>query len=278
MAAGDRNLSAVRGASPMPEAPAAVPLVEIDRLVRIYGDSTGAVRALDGVSLEIRKGEFLSVVGPSGCGKSTLLNILAGFDVPTEGTALFDGAPISGPSPRRGVVFQDTNALFPWMTVSRNVAFGLRATGVPRRERQKRVAEALELVGLSQFADSFPAQLSGGMRQLAAMARVIVMGADLLLMDEPFAALDAITRQRMQKHLADIWMRTGTTVMFITHSIDEAIYLGDRVVIMTARPGRVGEILDIDLPRPRDLTSDAFNALRAAAMRQLGPQDEGTGA
>lgn len=246
-------------------------LAVVERLNRTYGNGISEVRAIEEVSLDIRRGEFLSIVGPSGCGKSTLLNILAGFDRPTAGTARFDGRPIAGPSPRRGVVFQDTNALFPWMTVRRNVEFGLRALRTPRAERERRTAEALALVGLTPFIDSFPSQLSGGMRQLAAMARVIVMGADLLLMDEPFAALDAITRQRMQKHLTDIWMRTGSTVMFITHSIEEAIYLGDRVVIMTPRPGRVRDILTVDLPRPRDVASDAFNALRGAAIRQLGP-------
>jgi ABC-type nitrate/sulfonate/bicarbonate transport system ATPase subunit len=246
-------------------------LVAVERLSRIYGKGASEVRALDGVSLDIRRGEFLSIVGPSGCGKSTLLNILAGFDRPTDGTAVFDGQPIPGPSPRRGVVFQDTNALFPWMTVRRNVGFGLRALKTPRAERERRTAEALALVGLTQFADSFPAQLSGGMRQLAAMARVIVMGADLLLMDEPFAALDAITRQRMQAHLTAIWVQTRSTVMFITHSIEEAIYLGDRVVIMTPRPGRVRDVLEVDLPRPRDVASAAFNALRGTAIRQLGP-------
>ena len=244
-------------------------VIRVEGVGRTYGEAPVAVRALDTVSLAIRNGEFLSILGPSGCGKSTLLNILAGFDFPTEGRAFFKGEPIAGPSPRRGVVFQDTNALFPWMSVSSNVEFGLRSLGIARRERRRRAADALALVGLTDFAASYPRQLSGGMRQLAAIARIIVMNADLLLMDEPFAALDAITRQRIQKQFAEIWSRTRGTVMFITHSVDEAIYLGDRVVIMTERPGRIRMVLDVDLERPRDLASASFNALRATALRQL---------
>ena len=244
-------------------------LVQIKDLGRIYGTADKAVRALDSVSLDIAKGEFLTVLGPSGCGKSTLLNILAGFDTPTSGFALFDGGPIAGASPRRGVVFQDTNALFPWLTVRRNVEFGLRSVGVNASDRDRRVDAALELVRLRDFADSLPKQLSGGMRQLAAIARIIVMNADLLLMDEPFAALDAISRQRMQQQLIEIWSKASGTVMFITHSVDEAIYLGDRVVIMSGRPGRIRGIHTIELPRPRDVTSSSFNELRAMATKQL---------
>jgi ABC-type nitrate/sulfonate/bicarbonate transport system ATPase subunit len=221
------------------------------------------------VSLNIRKGEFFSILGPSGCGKSTLLNILAGFDRQTAGTAQFEGEQIRGPSPKRGVVFQDTNALFPWMTVEQNVEFGLQALHVSKAERKERVVQALTLVRLQDFAASYPRQLSGGMRQLVAIARVAVMNADLLLMDEPFAALDAITRQRMQKQLVDIWSQTQSSILFITHSIDEAIYLGDRVAVMSARPGQIREIIDVDLPRPRDLASPEFNALRGRALRYL---------
>jgi NitT/TauT family transport system ATP-binding protein len=261
-------LSVSSSISDLPEV-AGSAIVRVDGLGRTYGTGATAVRALDDVTLEIRKGEFLSVLGPSGCGKSTLLNILAGFDFPTDGRAFFNGVPISAPSPRRGVVFQDTNALFPWMSVANNVEFGLRSLGIDRHERRRRVAAALALVGLRDFAASYPRQLSGGMRQLAAIARIIVMNADLLLMDEPFAALDAITRQRMQKQFAEIWSQTRGTVMFITHSVDEAIYLGDRVAIMTGRPGRIRMLLDVDLPRPRDLTSVNFNAFRTTALRQL---------
>jgi NitT/TauT family transport system ATP-binding protein len=245
-------------------------LVQIRNLSRTYDSGEKAVRALNDLSLDITSGEFVTVLGPSGCGKSTLLNILAGFDEPTSGSALFDGEPIVGASPRRGVVFQDSNALFPWLTVRQNIEYGLRAVGVEARERDPRVNAALDLVRLREFADSYPKQLSGGMRQLVAIARIIVMNADLLLMDEPFAALDAITRQRMQRQLADIWEKTRGTIMFITHSVDEAIYLGDRLVIMTGRPGRICGIHDIKLARPRDVTSQGFNELRAVAIKQLG--------
>ena len=268
MARNNRHLSIASNSTDAPNV-AGSPIVQVEDLARIYGTGTTAVRALVDVSLDIRKGEFLSLLGPSGCGKSTLLNILAGFDVPTEGRALFKGEPILGSSPNRGVVFQDSNALFPWMTIFRNVEFGLRSLGINRKERCRRVDAALHLVGLGDFAASYPRQLSGGMRQLVAIARIIVMNAELLLMDEPFAALDAITRQRMQKQFSEIWSRTRGTVLFITHSVDEAIFLGDRVAIMSGRPGRIRMIMDIQLPRPRDLTAMDFNAFRATALRQL---------
>lgn len=244
-------------------------LVQIKNLSRTYGLGEKAVRALDNVSLEVPSGTFVTVLGPSGCGKSTLLNVLAGFDAPTSGLVLFDGKAISGASPRRGVVFQDSGALFPWLTVRQNIEFGLRAVGVDAGERKPRVDAALDLVRLRDFADSFPKQLSGGMRQLVAIARIIVMNADLLLMDEPFAALDAITRQRMQQQFVEIWEKTRGTVMFITHSVDEAIYLGDRMVVMTGRPGQISGVHDIKLTRPRDVTSQGFNELRAIAINQL---------
>jgi NitT/TauT family transport system ATP-binding protein len=244
-------------------------LVQIKNLSRTYGLGEKAVRALDNLSLDVSCGAFVTVLGPSGCGKSTLLNILAGFDAPSSGSAFFDGEVISGASPRRGVVFQDSGALFPWLTVRKNIEFGLRAVGVDADERKPRVDAALDLVGLRDFADSFPKMLSGGMRQLVAIARIIVMNADLLLMDEPFAALDAITRQRMQQRFVEIWEKTRGTVIFITHSVDEAIYLGDQVVIMTGRPGRISGVHDIKLTRPRDVTSQGFNELRAIAINQL---------
>ena len=244
-------------------------LAEVRNLSRQFTGDGSVVRALDNVDLSIKPGEFLTVLGPSGCGKSTLLNILAGFDRQTGGTAEFEGVPISAPSSRRGVVFQDTNALFPWMTVLGNVEYGLRSLPIGKSERRDRALGALRLVRLEDFRDSFPRQLSGGMRQLVAIARVIVMDAALLLMDEPFAALDAITRQRMQEQLTRIWQATSSSIMFITHSIDEAIYLGDRVAIMSARPGQVRKIIALDLPRPRDLASPDFNQFRREAMEVL---------
>ena len=245
------------------------PVVRVLQLNRTYNTSNSVVHALEGVSFDILPGEFLSVLGPSGCGKTTLLNILAGFERQSSGIAQFEGREILAPSPKRGVVFQDTNALFPWMTVEQNVEFGLESINVPKAERKERVNQVLTLVRLQNFTKSYPRQLSGGMRQLVAIARVVVMGADLLLMDEPFAALDAITRQRMQQQLVEIWSQTRSSIMFITHSIDEAIYLGDRVAIMSARPGQIREVLEVKLARPRDLASEEFNVLRGKALKYL---------
>lgn len=244
-------------------------LVRVEHLSRIYGEGPQAVQALADLSLTIPRGQFLTVLGPSGCGKSTLLNTIAGFDHPTSGRILVNGAPVSEPSPTRGVVFQDSAALFPWLTVRKNIEFGMRASGRPAAEIRTRTDAVLELVGLRQFADKFPRQLSGGMRQFVAMARVLVMDAQLLLMDEPFAALDAINRQRMQEQLTEIWARTRTTILFITHSVDEAVYLGDRVVVMSGRPGSIRADIPIPLARPRDLASDEFNSLRAQTLSFL---------
>ncbi|MFO1284403.1 MAG: ABC transporter ATP-binding protein [Burkholderiales bacterium] len=253
-----------------PAADGVAELVVVENLGRTYGDGTKAVRALAGVNLRVRSGEFVTILGPSGCGKSTLLNILAGFDTPTEGRALVDGAPITGPSPSRGVVFQDSGALFPWLTVERNIRFGLEAAGRSDSEMREKTAKALSLVGLTEFAEKHPKQLSGGMRQLVAIARVLVMDARLMLLDEPFAALDAITRQHMQHQLFEICATAGTTNLFITHSVDEAIYLGDRVLVMSGRPGSVKAELVVDLPRPRKVASIEFNALRGRALAMLG--------
>jgi NitT/TauT family transport system ATP-binding protein len=244
-------------------------LVFIDGLSHIYAADTGAVHALSEVSLHIHRREFVTILGPSGCGKSTLLNILAGFERAATGTVLMEGAPILGPSPTRGVVFQDAGALFPWMTVKGNISFGLRASGRRSKEIDQSIRAVLELVRLGDFADKFPSQLSGGMRQLVAIARVLVMDARLLLMDEPFAALDAITRQRMQEQLTEIWERSNATILFITHSVDEAIFLSDRVLVMSGRPGRIKAEIEVPLPRPRDVVSDAFNRLRARAIELL---------
>ncbi|GAA3177466.1 ABC transporter ATP-binding protein [Streptomyces virens] len=207
---------------------------------------TSRFTALDGVDLEIADGEFVVIVGPSGCGKSTLLDLLAGLDRPTGGRILLDGRPVTGPGPDRSVVFQQY-ALLPWRTALGNVEFGLEATGVPRRLRAARAREFLGLVGLSGFEDRHPHELSGGMRQRVAIARSLAYDPDVLLMDEPFAALDAQTRESLQDELLRIWQRTGKTVVFITHGIDEAVYLGQRVAVMTSRPGRVKQVVPVAL-------------------------------
>ena len=217
--------------------------------------------ALDGIDLDIGDDEFLTVLGPSGCGKTTLLNIIAGFDHPTNGDVRLDGEAILKPGPDRGVVFQDY-ALFPWLSVEQNVEFGLRERRVPKPQRRSRVRDQIASVGLSGFERRYPQELSGGMRQRVAIARALVNDPKILLLDEPFAALDAQTRTLMQQELLRVWSAARRTAIFITHNIEEAILLGDRVVVMTARPGRIKEIVAVNLPRPRDVTSAEFNEIR----------------
>lgn len=220
--------------------------------------------ALDRVSLEIEDNEFVTVVGPSGCGKSTLMNILAGLETATSGTALVDGKEVDGPGPERGVIFQQY-ALFPWLTVRQNVEFGLSVARVPAKERRERAEHFIRMVGLEQFADALPKMLSGGMKQRCAIARAYAVNPSILLMDEPFGALDALTRVRLQEQLLETWSAERRTVMFITHDVDEAVFLANRVVVMAARPGRIAEIIDVDLPYPRTeeiRLSPEFTALR----------------
>jgi NitT/TauT family transport system ATP-binding protein len=224
-----------------------------------------AFEALKGADLKIAAGEFVCLIGASGCGKSTLLRIVAGFETASEGQVLMDGRPVDGPGPERGMVFQDYG-LFPWLSVRGNIGFGPAARGKPKAEVEAIAERFIDMVGLRKFADSYPHQLSGGMKQRVAIARVLANDARLVLMDEPFGALDAMTRERLQAELLELWERTGLTVIFVTHSIEEAIFLADRVVVMSPGPGRIVSDTRIDLPRPRDVAGAAFNALR----RELG--------
>jgi NitT/TauT family transport system ATP-binding protein len=229
------------------------------------------VRALDDVSFDVGDGEFVALLGPSGCGKSTLLNLLAGFDTPTRGDVLFDGASITRPGPDRGVVFQEAS-LFPWLTVWDNITFGPRVQRLARGGYEDKARAMMKLVGLEAFADALPAQLSGGMRQRVGIARVLVMSPRALLMDEPFGALDAQTRLAMQQLLLDVWQKLKTTVLFVTHDIDEAILLADRICMMSARPGRIMREINVGLSRPRSiesLTTAQFVAYKSQIMAEM---------
>jgi NitT/TauT family transport system ATP-binding protein len=219
--------------------------------------------AIKDFSLNVHEGEFLSVVGPSGCGKSTLLDLLAGLEPPSGGTIYLDGKPIVGPDQRVGVVLQGY-ALFPWRTVRKNIEFGLEIKEVEKKERQRISQYYIELVGLGGFEESYPHELSGGMRQRVAIARALAYDPEVLLMDEPFAAVDAQTRETLQEELLSIWEETGKTIVFITHSIDEAIFLSDRIAVMSSTPGSLKRLLKVDLPRPRkgDRSSVRFGQLR----------------
>ena len=226
------------------------------------------VEALAPVDLAILGGEFVCMIGASGCGKSTLLRIIAGFEEPTTGEVAIDGKPVAGPGSDRGMVFQDY-ALFPWMTVRQNIGFGPRQRHLARDEIEKTTDEFVRMVGLERFADRYPNQLSGGMKQRVAIARVLANNANILLMDEPFGALDALTREQLQNELLQIWKRTGVTTIFVTHSVEEAVLLADRVLVMSAGPGRIDSDFRIDLSRPRDVSSPEFNALRRDVARRL---------
>jgi NitT/TauT family transport system ATP-binding protein/sulfonate transport system ATP-binding protein len=225
------------------------------------------VVALDSLSLSIAAGQLVSLVGPSGCGKSTLLRLIAGLDEPTAGELRVGAEPITGPSAERGLVFQDPN-LFPWLTVRRNIQAGLVARGVFRRGRHE-VEEFLELIGLDAFADVYPHQLSGGMAQRAALARALINHPKVLLLDEPLGSLDAFTRMRMQDEVLRLWEARGTTMLLVTHDIDEAIYMSDRIVIMTPRPGRVDRVIEVPMRRPRQRNSPGFLKLRAEILEML---------
>ena len=220
---------------------------------KVYTKNGQTLEVLNVEQFIVREGEFITVIGPSGCGKSTFLHIVGGFIKAEGGSIRVYGEEVSGPGPDRGMMFQEF-ALFPWKTVAGNVAWGLEAQGVARQQIEATVGKYLEIMGLADFRNHLPAELSGGMKQRAALARVLAFDPKVLLMDEPFGALDAQTREAMQEELTRLWERTGKTIVFVTHDIEEAVYLGDRVVVLSARPARIREEVCIDLPRPRDLT------------------------
>lgn len=224
--------------------------IKLNNLSMSFGQGANQVLAVNDVNLTVAPGEFVSIIGPSGCGKSTLLNVVAGFTPPTNGQALLDGAPITGPGPERGVVFQQYS-LFPWMSVRKNVEFGLKMQGVAASKRETTARTLLGLAGLLAFENHYPDQLSGGMKQRVGIVRALATSPQVMLMDEPFGALDAQTRVVMQQILTNMWQKFRLSVLFITHDIEEAIFLSDRVFVMTARPGRIKAELPIPLPRPR---------------------------
>ncbi|MFL6676462.1 MAG: ABC transporter ATP-binding protein [Massilia sp.] len=232
---------------------------------KVFDSGGRDVVALKDIDLDIPGGQFTCLLGPSGCGKSTLLNAVAGFAPPTSGTIAADGRPVAGPGPERGMVFQEY-ALFPWMTVEQNIGFGLEIKGMKRPEIARRVGDLLQMLSLSDFRQRYPKDLSGGMRQRVAIARVLALDSPIMLMDEPFGALDALTRRNLQDELLRIWAELKKTIIFVTHSIEEAIYLADRIVVMTYRPGMVKRDILVDLPRMRDPSAPEFNVLK----RELG--------
>ncbi|HJV11079.1 MAG TPA: ABC transporter ATP-binding protein [Burkholderiales bacterium] len=246
-------------------------MIEIRAVHKEFTKGERRVVALEEIDLTVAEREFVAILGPSGCGKSTLLNMVAGFDLPTRGSVKVAGDEIVAPAPSRGVVFQEP-ALFPWLTVMDNVVFGPKTRGQSAADYRARAAQIIEAVGLSGFETSYPAELSGGMRQRVGIARVLIMEPKVLLMDEPFGSLDAQTRTLMQELLLALWERHHQTVLFITHDIEEAVLLADRVCVMTARPGRIKKSIEVRMPRPRSIeltTSPEFNALRREVLELI---------
>jgi len=237
----------------------------VSNVQKVFKTPDREVVALKDINLNIGKGEFVCLLGPSGCGKSTLLNAVAGFSLPSSGAISVEGRTVTAPGPDRGMVFQEY-ALFPWMSVAQNIAFGLEVQGMGKKAIADKVDQLLDVLHLKDFRDRFPKDLSGGMRQRVAIARVLALDSPIMLMDEPFGALDALTRRNLQDELLRIWKAFGKTIIFVTHSIEESIYLADRIVVMTYRPGTVKRDEHVTLPRPRDPASAPFNELK----RELG--------
>ena len=244
--------------------------IQIRDVSLTYDTPAGRVAGVDGVSFDIEQSEFVCLVGPSGCGKTTLLNIIAGFLRPSAGEIRIGGAPITGHGMDRGIVFQDFAQLFPWRTALGNVSFGLEMKGIAKAEREEIARRQLKLVKLEKFVKSYPHHLSGGMQQRVAIARALAYNPAVLLMDEPFAALDALTRDDMQRLLADVWRETKKTVVYVTHNVAEAVYLADRVVVMTPHPGTLKVVVPIALARPRDPLSVEFLEYQKQLLRHLG--------
>ena len=242
--------------------------VRVAGVSKRYGDGDGATRALEGVEFAVHDGEFVCVVGPSGCGKTTLFRIIAGLETEFEGEVLLDGEPIDGPGMDRGMVFQEYG-LFPWRTVIENVAFGLEQRDLDDDARDARAREMLDLVGLADVEDRYPRELSGGMKQRVGIARALAVDPDILLMDEPFASVDAHTRTTLHAELLDVWRETDKTVLFVTHDVEEAVTLADRVVVLSAAPGTVLDVVDVDLERPRDRTDAAVVAAHEALRERI---------
>ncbi|MGC3985079.1 MAG: ABC transporter ATP-binding protein [Pseudorhodoferax sp.] len=248
-------------------------LIEIDHVTRLFDDPQrgSAVKALDDVSVHVARNEFLCLLGPSGCGKSTLLNLIAGFDRPSSGSVRVGGQSITAPGADRGVVFQQPT-LMPWLTVWENVAFHLTMQGVGKEIRRKKAQHYIEMVNLKGFENHYPSELSGGMNQRVGIARALLMNPEVILMDEPFGALDEQTKMEMHAELVRIWRDSQSTIVFVTHGIEESLALGTHVAVMSARPGRIREMLTIDLPRPRDSTSPQFNDTKRRILQLLRPE------
>ena len=243
--------------------------IELRHITLDYDSSDGPVTALQDVSFSVEAGEFLCVVGQSGCGKTTMLNIIAGFLKPSKGEILIAGRSVTGKGLDRGIVFQDFAQLFPWRTAQRNVEFGLEMKAIPKAEREEIALRFLKLVNLEKFSRSYPHELSGGMQQRVAIARALAYNPAVLLMDEPFAALDALTRDEMQRFLVDVWRETRKTVIYVTHNVSEAVYLADRIVVLSPHPGSVRAQVKIALPRPRDTLSVEFLDHQKQVIRHL---------
>jgi NitT/TauT family transport system ATP-binding protein len=242
----------------------------VKKVSKLFVDEGGRqVKALDGVSFEVQEGEFLCILGPSGCGKTTLLRMLAGLDQPTSGELYLKDAPIMKPGPERGMIFQEF-ALFPWQTVIKNIEFGLEIKGLSRRERSRIAGKYIEMIGLNGFENSYPHEISGGMKQRVAVARALANEPEVLLMDEPFGTLDAQTRHSMQEELLSIWHNTGKTILFVTHCVNETAFLAERAIVLTPRPGQIKESVQIDLKHPRQRNGEQTDVIKNRLMGLIG--------